>query len=326
MSFEPQTLAHEIAAHGPVVRVLIAGHEGSSPREAGAFMLVHAEGQSGTIGGGALEYAASQRAREMLARADPHTLVERHALGPRLGQCCGGAVTLVYEWFDAARLAELEGHAENGLIARPVTVEACRRSVPPLALRRLLAAARNGATPPPAAPRLVQGWLVEPVSQLRRVLWVWGAGHVGRAIVAMAAPLPDFAITWVDTAPARFPDPAPEGVTIVPAADPAALVAHAPRGAEHLILTYSHALDLELCHRLLGHGFARAGLIGSASKWARFRARLRALGHADARIARITCPIGAPELGKHPQKIALGVVADMLSRQVGAVDSRGQAG
>ena len=93
----------------------------------------------------------------------------------------------------------------------------------------------------------------------------------------------------------------------LPAADPARLVAHAPRHAEHLVLTYSHALDLELCHRLLAHGFRHLGLIGSATKAARFRARLQDLGHSAAAISRIACPMGDKSLGKHPQAIALGV-------------------
>ena len=91
---------------------------------------------------------------------------------------------------------------------------------------------------------------------------------------------------------------------------------HAPPSAEHLVLTYSHALDLEICHRLLSHGFARAGLIGSATKWARFRKRLLALGHSEVSIARITCPIGDPALGKHPQAIAIGVAHDFLAQPV----------
>ena len=86
------------------------------------------------------------------------------------------------------------------------------------------------------------------------------------------------------------------------------------------MLTFSHSLDLELCHRLLGHGFRTLGLIGSATKWARFRSRLAALGHAEARIARIRCPIGDPGLGKHPQAIAIGVAADLLGQR-----SAGQA-
>ena len=137
-----------------------------------------------------------------------------------------------------------------------------------------------------------------------RALWIWGAGHVGRALVATLAPLPGVAITWVDTAPERFPEALPTGVTARFAADPATLVPEAPGNAEHLILTYSHALDLALCHLLLGHGFQTCGLIGSGSKWARFRGRLQALGHAPAQISRIACPIGDPGFGKHPQAIA----------------------
>jgi xanthine dehydrogenase accessory factor len=128
------------------------------------------------------------------------------------------------------------------------------------------------------------------------------------------APLPDLHITWIDTTPDRFPDVIPEGVRILPARDPTAAVALAPHNAEHLILTFSHNLDLELCHSLLNHGFSRCGLIGSATKWARFRSRLAALGHTPQRIAQITCPIGDPALGKHPQAIALGVATMFLRR------------
>jgi len=147
-----------------------------------------------------------------------------------------------------------------------------------------------------------------------RPLWIWGAGHVGRALVDVLSRLPQLEITWVDTAAERFPETVPGNVRVVPAADPARLVARAPVDAEHVVLTYSHALDLALCHELLQHGFGHAGLIGSATKWARFRKRLGAMGHAPAQIARIACPIGAPHLGKHPQAIAIGVAADMLAR------------
>jgi xanthine dehydrogenase accessory factor len=92
-------------------------------------------------------------------------------------------------------------------------------------------------------------------------------------------------------------------------------MAHAPRDAHHLIVTYSHALDLDLCHAALSRGFASAGVIGSATKWARFRRRLAQLGHAPAAIDRIDCPIGDPRLGKHPQAIALGVAARLLVRR-----------
>ncbi len=293
--FDLSALAAAIAAHGPVVRVVIAAHDGSSPREVGASMLVWKDGQSGTIGGGALEFEAAAKARAMHPGTERR--VERVALGPSLGQCCGGAVTLWSEVYTAVP------EAVAGVVARGV-------GEMPLAVKRVLAAARGQGVRP--APGLVAGWLVEPVMEAERQVWVWGAGHVGRALVSVLAPLPGIAVTWVDVGPERFPEGVPEGVTVVPASDPALVADHAPVGAEHLVLTFSHALDLELCHRLLNRGFKSCGLIGSATKWGRFRSRLRALGHDAAEIGRIRCPIGDPSLGKHPQAIAIGVVAEML--------------
>lgn len=152
----------------------------------------------------------------------------------------------------------------------------------------------------------------QPATPRGRPLWLWGAGHVGRAIVATLGPLQAFEITWIDTAPDRFPDPLPNNAAPLVAADPARAMPRAPGEAAHLILTYSHDIDLKLCDAALRHGFGFCGLIGSATKWARFRSRLSALGHADAQIGRITCPIGDPSLGKHPQAIAVGVTAQLL--------------
>lgn len=297
--FDLSALSVAVAAHARVARVVIAAQDGSSPREVGAAMLVWTEGQSGTIGGGALEHEATLRARAMLAGGG--LSLDREALGPKLGQCCGGAVTVLTEVYDAGTLPT----PPEGVIARSVDGREM-----PLAVKRLLDYARGQGVLP--VPQLVQGWMVEPVARPTRQLWVWGAGHVGRALVAVIAPLPGVAITWVDMGSDRFPAEVPVNVTPLWAADPARLVAHAPEGAEHLVLTYSHALDLDLCHRLLSHGFAACGLIGSATKWARFRSRLAALGHAPGVIARIDCPIGDPSLGKHPQAIAVGVAAVFL--------------
>ncbi|NKX44132.1 xanthine dehydrogenase accessory protein XdhC [Roseicyclus persicicus] len=237
------------------IRVTIMAVQGSAPREAGTAMLVRADGIAGTIGGGALEWEAMRIGRQMLADGKAYA-EHRIPLGPSLGQCCGGAVTLRFEAVET--------------LDRP-----------------------RGAD-----------------------LWVWGAGHVGRAVVAVLAPLPHVAITWADTGRARFPDSVPEGVETLPAADLPRLMAHAPDHAHHLILTYSHDIDLALCHAALTRGFASCGLIGSATKWARFRSRLAALGHSDAEISRIDCPIGDPGLGKHPQAIAVGVAARLLKEHL----------
>jgi len=303
MSLDRHGLAAAVAAHGAVARVVVAAVAGSAPREAGAAMLVWAGGQSGTIGGGALEWQAAAAAREMLA-GGRRPVVSRHPLGPALGQCCGGAVTLVSEVWDADAVAALPG--DGAVLRRIDGPEAA-----PLALRRAVRAVR-GEGAAVTGPILRDGWLLEAVARPVREIWIWGAGHVGRAIVGVLAPLPELRLTWIDTGAERFPDTVPEGVSCLPVAAPVALVRRAPVTAEHLVLTYSHALDLELCHALLTHGFGFAGLIGSATKRARFRSRLIALGHAPEALARIVCPIGDPALGKAPQAIAIGVAAALL--------------
>ncbi len=196
MGFDLENLRAAVQRHGRVTRVVIAQVRGSSPREVGAAMLVWPEGQAGTIGGGALEHQAAQAARAMLADG-PVSRLSRHALGPDLGQCCGGSVQLLSEVHDAASVEALQGQE---VIARPVT----QGAEMPLAVQRLLTRARGQGQRP--APQLIEGWMVEPVARPSVPLWIWGAGHVGRALVATLSPLPDLAITWVDTGPERFPD------------------------------------------------------------------------------------------------------------------------
>jgi xanthine dehydrogenase accessory factor len=316
MSLDRDRLERLVARHGRIGRVVVAGTQGSAPREAGAAMCVWADGQDGTIGGGALEWQAAQDARAMLAGGAP-ARVARLPLGPALGQCCGGAVTLASILWDAARLGALAGAAHaTPLPGAPPAM--------PLAVRRILQRAREGTAPGPA--RIVEGWLVEAVTPPARAVWIWGAGHVGRAAAAVVAPLPGLAVTLVDTDPARLPDPLPPGVAARTDPDPVRLVADAPGDAAHLVMTFSHPLDLALCDAILRRDFGSLGLIGSASKAARFRARLTALGHAPAQIARIDCPIGDPSLGKHPQAIAVGVAAALLSAPRATRSARDSAG
>lgn len=287
----------------PVARVLVAVTQGSVPREIGASMLVTKDGVTGTIGGGALEFEAIARARDVLATGKDR--IDRMPLGPGLGQCCGGAVSLLTEVWDAERLSSVETVAARPLPGQDTDM--------PLAVRRRLAKARSrGAVP---GSEVIDGWMVEPVSRPTRDIWVWGAGHVGRALVGVLAPLPELRIHWADTDGSRFPEAIPEGVETLIAANPADLVTVSGAEAEHFVLTFSHALDLEICHRVLGQSFGTLGLIGSATKRARFRKRLRALGHAQEQIDRMRCPIGNSELGKHPQAIALGVATELMGRR-----------
>lgn len=140
-------------------------------------------------------------------------------------------------------------------------------------------------------------------------LWVWGAGHVGRAVIAQARQTGRFNITWIDTEASRFPPAVPADVTHLSASNMPRLAPHAPRRAHHLIFTYSHDIDLALCAALLGQDCASIGLIGSSTKWARFAKRLAGLNLDPSKII---CPIGDKTLGKHPASIAQGVVASLL--------------
>ncbi len=285
MSLDLGLIRKAIAEHGTITRILIAHSAGSAPRGAGTSMLVWDGGQSGTIGGGALELMATELAHTMASPVLSRTI----PLGPDLGQCCGGSVTLVWERFDLSTPPRF---------ARPMAADAPMPD-------------RLPNLPPGSVPRIMNNWLIEAGPQPSRPVWIYGAGHVGRALVGVLAPLPDMALTWVDTHADRFPTHRHELTQLV-ATTPAAVTRYAPPDADHLILTYSHALDLALCHALLSHDTGSIGLIGSATKWARFKSRLGTLGHSPAQISRIACPIGDPALGKHPQAIALGVAATLL--------------
>lgn len=309
MSFDLDALKTRIAQHTRVARIVIVATKGSGPRDIGTEMLVWDIGQSGTIGGGQLEWEATKRARDMLGTGG--TRYDAIPLGPELGQCCGGHVSLVTEVFDDATFQT----SETETFLRRISGD----NPLPLSIERAQAQHRNGRGHTDIL--WDQGWLLEAITSIRNPVWIWGAGHVGRAIANVLSPLPTVAITWIDTAENRFPDDDRCPADRVIAKDMAGLVPYAPKDAAHLILTYSHKIDLELCHALLDHSFAFAGLIGSKTKWARFQKRLLELGHAPQRIDTITCPIGRPALGKHPQSIAIGV-ADQLMTCNAAARSR----
>ena len=288
-------------AKGPVIRVVIAKHAGSAPRETGTAMLIGHNWQDGTIGGGALEFEATHIARNMLDNtSEPRVL--KMPLGPALGQCCGGAVTLVLERFTETSLPS----ADEDVFARAISAP----EIQPLSVTRILANIRNQNDPRPLV--FTDGWLIETLRTDHQPLWLYGAGHVGRALVTVLDGLP-YDITWIDINASRFPSEIPANATPLIAKNPADVVHHAPANAQHLVLTYSHTLDLELCHQILSRDFASLGVIGSATKRTRFTRKLLNLGHSNAQISRMICPIGNRTLGKKPKAIAVGVVGELLS-------------
>jgi xanthine dehydrogenase accessory factor len=256
--------------------------------------------------------------------------VRDFALGPSLGQCCGGYTRLLFEVFTARELETLEAVArvtdpESALVLRPldggqpITVVSTRKDhiERPLAVTRVIRDVLSGARPREAA--LIRGakgggaWFVEPLARRTVRLFIYGAGHVGRALVRVLQDLP-FAVTWADTSADRLPDLIPAHVQAQAAPDLPALACAAPPGAYHIVMTYSHALDLAICHALLRRGdFGHLGLIGSATKRARFLKRLAELGIPSTTLARLTCPIGLPGIsGKEPAVIAVAVAAQLV--------------
>ena len=312
MGINLEQLKNCVATYGSVARIVIGEVKGSVPRDEGTSMLVWSSGQSGTIGGGALEFHAVNAARQALSKAK--SWISSHPLGPELGQCCGGFVKLVTEIYTCENIPLVQ----SGLIVRRIGENNLGQV--PLSVSRLIASARNQGLFLEA--QLIDDWMVEPVINPNHDLWIWGAGHVGRALVETFQNLPNLHITWIDTSHERFPRYVPEDVDVLMSTKPVNLVKYASPDAEHLILTYSHALDFELCHALLSVKFSWAGLIGSKTKWLRFCGRLKKLGHYDSQIRQITCPIGRPEFGKHPHQIAIGVAADFLVRNSAINDVR----
>jgi xanthine dehydrogenase accessory factor len=290
-----------LETHGTCAMISVVKVEGSAPREAGARIVVTPLGFHGTIGGGTLEWHAIAKAQTLLGKPTQHRL-SVHSLGPDLGQCCGGRVQLVTEVFATNDLAEATGFAmqeEKGVFA--------------------------------VSGRILALDFAEQFGDSNRKLYLFGAGHVGRALVLALAPLP-FEVIWIDPREAAFPSVVPSNVVTIQSENPAAEIASAPSGSFALVMTHSHPLDLEIIDAVLRNPrFAYAGLIGSATKRARFTRRMRETGVPHENISAMVCPIGISSIkSKHPAAIAAATVAQLLERdelvrcaessRVGAVD------
>ena len=296
--------------------VSIVDAKGSAPREPGARMVVLEDGSfAGTIGGGTLEWEAIERARAALAKGGaggeaPPVGLSRMALGPDLGQCCGGSVRILLEVFTPGRTAEVQALAEAekaGLFTTEgrITEQCVERTI----LERDLPGGEDSLL-------AADGRLLERFGTRKQVLALIGAGHVGRAMIVALAPL-DFSVVWIDPRKNEFPAIVPGDVRVVVAAEPAAELDGVPDGAFVLVMSHSHALDFDVVLAALrARRFGYVGLIGSASKKARFISRMRQADLGDDDIERLVCPIGIDGVtSKQPAVIAASVVADLLRRR-----------
>lgn len=238
------------ARNAPYVLVTVLGAKGSTPRDSGTKMVVHENGFDGTIGGGTLEFSALDAARELLTQGTSAQSVISYPLGEKLGQCCGGSTSLLYECFVPQR---------------------------------------------------------DP-------LYLFGAGHVGRALAPLLASLP-LHVHWIDTREEEFPDPVPGNITTLSNEAPVEVIKTASSGAYFLIMTHQHPLDFAILEAALAReDSAYIGVIGSQSKARRFRMRLAHRGVSDALIDSIRCPIGFSSVpGKRPAEIAVSVAAEIIA-------------
>ena len=248
--------------------IRVAQTQGSAPREADAWLAVQANRVIGTIGGGHLEFDAITRARAMLAGTEPiPTEPQRYALGPSLGQCCGGVMWLQFEKLMAQDSESL-----------PVRLQAT----------------------------------YQPVA-------LFGGGHVGQAIARQLAELP-YALHWIDSRDEIFPADTASNIRCEHSDPVQAAVTDLSSGSAVLIMSFSHAEDLEILAQCLLRAREKndlpfIGMIGSKTKWATFRHRLEARGYTEADFAHVTCPIGVPGIaGKQPEVIAVAVAAQLLQR------------
>lgn len=312
----------------PAVLVTVAIVQGSGPREPGAKMVVTRDAQFDTIGGGHLEMRAWEVAREMLGDSaghlSAHRRIERFPLGPSLGQCCGGVVHLAFERVMAS------SPAYGGLLAgRWRDRQDSWRMVPlddahPPTLLDARGEALSAGFPVPPLADLSRGchvmqdqngkrWLADPCRPYRPHLVLFGAGHVGAAIVRALAELPCH-VTWVDEREDMFPDELPANVRVEATDIPEAVADAAPAGSSFLVLTHSHALDQRLSEAILRRrDTGWFGLIGSKTKRMQFEHRLLERGIPAERLADMVCPIGIPGItGKQPAVIAASVCAQLL--------------
>jgi xanthine dehydrogenase accessory factor len=303
-------IADAIERDGRVAMVTVAATKGSAPREAGARMIVQPDGGfTGTIGGGTLEWRAIAMAQAKLARhVGAHAELKRFVLGPDMGQCCGGQVELLFEVLGVPEREQVDAFVQAEAAGTLVT----RGRIDASGVTRVVSG-DDGS--PSGATGLSGNELIESFGDERRRLYLFGAGHVGRALVLALAPLP-FDVQWVDPRPDAFPAHVPRNVTVLQANDPVAVLRDAPGGGFVLVMSHSHQLDLALVDAALADDrFPYVGLIGSKSKRARFERRLSDAGVPKPRIAAMICPIGVPGVkSKLPAAIAAATVAQMLIR------------
>jgi xanthine dehydrogenase accessory factor len=322
---------------GPCVLVTMNLILGSAPRESGCRMIVSESQCLGSIGGGNLEFTAIAQARELLQKSSqPRQTHQPYGLGPALNQCCGGAVTLLFEVFSGQCpewLADLARESRQRVLVMAIDQSE------PLRIVLLGSESRPDSVPPPVWGEIKdlistnynesftvensdaireyehagEKWWLELTQVNQPNLALFGAGHVGHAVVRQLEQLP-FSVSWIDSRADVFPNALADNIQVLKSEDPAREVARQQTGTLFVVMTHSHRLDEDICYEVLARKeFSWLGLIGSETKRQRFVQRLNKRGIAKEKLQRLICPIGLAGIsGKQPANIALSLVAQLM--------------
>ena len=306
-----------------VVLCSILASSGSSPRGAGARMAVFADGHTlGTIGGGAVEYAAAQRAMECLHTRTPE--LASYDLRPdeveSVGMICGGRVT-VYSQVLAPdmpreiaalrRWREALGGDKDAWLLMELS-ERCVRRLEILTAEELPEDGRELF-----ASKAVwrDGLYVEPICRAGKV-YLFGGGHVGRALVPVLAAVGFPVVVFDDRAALAKRENYPAARAVI-CGDFGNIYNRLTLTANDyaVVMTPGHRADFEILAQVLQSDAGYIGCIGSKQKVERTRELLLARGYRDADIARIHSPIGLPILAETPEEIAVSIAAEMIEHR-----------
>ncbi len=299
-----------LEAAGSCVMVSIVRVRGSSPREIGARMIVRPDMSfRGTIGGGRLEYDALHEAVLIMKTKQPAFQTRSYALGPDLGQCCGGYVLLAFEPISLNYLEIAQRFSTQERMGNfSTTANTCSTS----SLQRTISATGicDPQTPEIA---LDHGTLQERFGAPAPHLFLFGAGHIGKALTLAMAPL-GFQISWIDERKEVFPKYVPSNTRCIHLNEPQVIIKSLEPENYVLVMTHDHHRDHAIVDAAIRRtDLAYVGMIGSRTKRLRTLKRFKNSGIPEEHCKQLVCPVGLDEVkGKKPAEIAISIAAQLL--------------
>ncbi|MDR2745806.1 MAG: XdhC family protein [Treponema sp.] len=335
-----KTILDRMSAGMDTMMVTVVADMGSSPRSAGAHMLVGGEGRiRGTIGGGTLEYRAVQLAREFLESRK--SLTKTYRLRPNgeedLGMICGGDMELYFQYMKggdeklAALMVDILAHLKKDEdtwlftdLSSPtkwaMTVYAA--DTPPrgieLSKDDIKALARNKGVLLKTGGRCLYG---EPVNFAGKV-FIFGGGHVAQALVPVLSTLGFRCVIFDNRKEFADRELFPTAYDVI-AGDYENIYESIETGPNDYVVIVTHAYDLVVLRQVISRGHAYTGLIGSKGKVASVKQQLVAEGIPGETLDRLNAPIGLPIHSETPEEIAISIAGEMIQRRAERRGSHG---